>query len=58
MINDFRRTLYLLPSSKFLKLYGYGKQRDRDVRVYTALHSVQVRTHTVEVRMGPIVKKN
>ena len=32
-------------------------QTGQDIRVYTALHTVQVRTYIVEVCMGPIVKK-
>ena len=31
-------------------------QTGQDIRVYTALHTVQVRTYTVEVCLGPIVK--
>ena len=32
-----------------------GNSGIEDVRVYTVLHTVLVRTYTVEVRMGPIV---
>ena len=35
---------------------GIRQTAGRDVRVYTALHTVQVCTYTVEVHMGPIVK--